>query len=76
MPVTETTPSLADLVSVYEDALTQWKECCDRASLASREETSAKNEVNAAQKAINAEFDKLKKAAPSDSDWKREALRD
>lgn len=71
MSVTETTPSLADLVSVYEAAVTHWEECRDRASEARSQQTDAQNEVNRAQKDLDAEFERLKKEAPGDSDWRR-----
>lgn len=66
--------TISDLHTELQGALDAHASAQQRASMARSEETDALNRLNAAQKAFDAAIADLKKQAPRESDWKREAM--
>lgn len=57
------------LVKAYEEAKSDLLSAVKALAQAQQSETSARNRVNNAQKAIDAAITEMRKEAPSDSDW-------
>lgn len=63
----------ADLLAELQLAQAHHEEMTRAEAVARSNECTARNRVNAAQKAIDAAMAELKKAAPRDSDWAQQA---
>jgi hypothetical protein len=62
----------ADLVRALADATARLEKASERAAQASRDETSARNVVNEAQRALDRHMDVLRRAANRGTDWGQE----
>jgi len=59
----------SDLVKGLADATARLEKARERSAQASRDETSARNAVNEAQRALDRHVDVLRRAANRDTDW-------
>ena len=66
-----TQKTLADLACDVAKATTALADAERETSFARSRETSARNDLNAAQRAFDAAVAEVRKAAPRDSDWAR-----
>lgn len=62
-------PTFDELVKEVAQAGEALKDATTRVALAEREETNARNRLNAAQKAFDAAVLELRKSAPRNTDW-------
>lgn len=66
-----TTPNIPDLVATLDKAEATFRAAQSRAASARAAETAALNDLNAAQKALDAALAERRKDAPPNSDWNR-----
>lgn len=65
--------SFSDLLAEHAKALSEFENAQRSLQTAHSRETAALNKLNAAQRALDAAMDDIRKHAPRQSDWKREA---
>lgn len=63
---------LDEAIRDYERAIERYKTCSDDLSLAQRNETEALNNLNRAQKKLEAIYQTMREKAPRRSDWARQ----
>ncbi len=67
-------PELSNLAAALFEATDRLDEARERSAQASRDETSARNAVNEAQRAFDLHIEMLRGAAHRDTDWGRELV--
>lgn len=70
--MTESTQSLPDLLKAVEEATSEYEEAERRLSIARNIRTDYLNHLNNLQRQVDAALAELRKAAPGESDWRRE----